>query len=266
MRLCVVHINAEPGSEPYIKLIDEIFSRVKRDDTIIEHRFPRLKRAADLVFGYPYMLNAVDVVHLLAEADREGFDGAMVACTGDPGVAQARSLASIPIVGPFEASLHLACCYGYKIGVVTVQDRAWAEVCEMIVSANGLLGRCAGVRRIEISSASAFTSGFANPSFVAAEIERQARIVVDQGANAIVLGSAGLSCIASAAGLNQLVDLGVPVFDSLCVGLKTLEMRVDLTQKFGLPEISRTGYLEKFAAEDATRVRKLFAANSNTVS
>jgi len=258
MKLCIIHINAEKGSEPYTKLIDGIFSKVKNPDTELVHRFARLKRASDTIFAYPYFINSLDVIHRFYEASQEGFDGAMVACCGDPGVIPARSISAIPVVGPFAAAMHLACGYGHKFGVVTVIDRPWLEACDTIVAANGLTSRCAGIRGIDISSQEAFTRGFAEPKFVADEIERQSKILVDQGANSIVIGSAGMSCIASVAGLNQISGMGVPIFDSLSVGLKTLEMRVQLTQKGGLPVTSRVGMTELFKPDDAARVRKLF--------
>jgi allantoin racemase len=259
MRLCVVHINAEKGSEPYTELIDGIFNRVKRPDTEVVHRWARLKRASDTVFAYPYMINAVDVVRCMVEASREGFDGAMVACSGDAGIAQARTLSDMPIVGPWEATLHLAASYAYKIGVVTVEDRGWAEVCDSLVTSNGLQSRCAGVRRIDIPSSQAFTRGFAEPEWVAAAIEKQARQLAEDGAGAITIGSAGLSCMASVAGLSQLADLGVPVFDTLSVGLKTLELRVDLGRTLGLPPIGRLGYMERLDDQSYDRVTRLFA-------
>jgi allantoin racemase len=259
MKLCIIHINAESGSGPYTEQIDAIFNKIKRPETTLVHKYARLKRASDTIFTYPYLLNKVDVIHRFVDADREGFDGAMVACSGDPGVGEARSLASIPVVGPMEAALHLACGYAYKFGVVTVEDRAWSEVCEMLVASNGLLGRCAGVQRIDITSQEAFTTGFADGAAkVVAEIEKQARVLIDKGASAIVLGSAGLSTIASHAGLSQVPGLGVPIFDVLSIGLKTLEMRVDLTRSLGLPVTSRTGYMEHFSRHDTDRIRKQF--------
>lgn len=258
MKLCVIHINAEKGSEPYTKLIDGIFDKVKDPTTEIVHRFARLKRASDTIFSYPYYINSLDVVHRFAEASEEGFDGSMVACCGDPGVTQGRSLSKVPVVGPFAAAMHLACGYGAKFGVVTVIDRPWIEACDAIVAANGLSGRCAGIRGIDISSKEAFTRGFAEPQFVADEIVRQSRILVEQGANSIVIGSAGMSCISSVAGLCQIEDLGVPIFDSLSVGLKTLEMRVQLSQRTKLPVTSRVGLTELFNPEDANRVKGLF--------
>ena len=258
MNLCVIHINAEKGSEAYAELIDGIFDKVKAEGTKITHRFARLKRAADTTYAYPYFINSLDVAHRFHEASEDGFDGVMVACSGDPGVIQARSISKVPVVGPMAASMHWACEYGSKFGIVTTADRSWYEAVDMIVAANGLTSRCSGMRGIEIPSKEAFTRGFTEPSYVAAEIERQARKLVDEGANSIVLASAGLSCIAAVAGLTQLEDIGVPVFDVLTIGLKTLEMRVDLTRKAGLPPTSRIGLTELFAAADTARVKALF--------
>jgi len=257
MELTVVHINAEHGSEPYTEMVGRVFDKVIRPDTKITHRWAKLKRASDTVFGYPYLLNSVDVIHNIVDAAGGGADGAMVACSGDPGITEARTLVDIPVVGPWEATLHLASSYAYRFGVVTVEDRAWAETCHSLIGKNGLLDRCVGVERIETPSAKAFTEGFVNPDFVVADVERQARKLVDRGAGAIVIGSAGLSTMCAAAGLTKL-EGDVPVFETLSIGLKTLEMRVDLTQKGGLPPTSRTGYTQRLADPDGARVRTLF--------
>lgn len=258
MKLCVIHINAEKGSENYTKMIDGIFDGIKSPGTEITHRFARLKRAADTTYAYPYYINSLDVVHRFHEASEDGFDGIMVACSGDPGVIQARSVSRVPVVGPMAASMHWACEYGSKFGVVTTADRSWYEAVEMIVEANGLMRRCSGIRGIEIPSKEAFTRGFVEPSFVADEIERQSRRLIEEGANSIVIASAGLSCIAAVSGLREVAGLEAPIFDVLSVGLKTLEMRVELTTKAGFPPVSRVGMGEHFPSADTARVKALF--------
>ena len=217
--------------------------------------------AADTVFAYPTLLNKVDVVERFIEADRDGFDAAMVACSGDPGVAEARSIAGIPIIGPMEAALHLACTYGHKVGIVTVEDRSWSEYCDMMVGAAGLRDRLSGIGRISIPSKEAFTTGFLNPEVVGKEIERVAAQLVEDGANSIVIGSAGLSVIASTIGLSRLSDTEVPIFDCLSIGLKSAEMRVDLTQKLAIPEYSRAGFGTRMEEKDVERLRSLFAVS-----
>lgn len=258
MKICVVHVNSEEVSAPYAKLIDANFARAKRPDTEITHRFVRrLKRATDTVFPFPILLNKVDVVERFIAAGADGFDGAMVACSGDPGVVEARSIVSMPVVGPMEAALHLAATYGRKIGIVTVADRSWSEYCEAMTEAYGLGDSLAGVERIAMPSQEAFTTGFLNPEIVARQIAECASRLVDQGANSIVIGSAGLSVIASTVGLVE--ASGAPIFDCLTVGLKFTELRADLKLKCGTPETSRVGLTERLAKKDVDRLTNLFS-------
>lgn len=260
MKISIVHVNCEELSGPYTELIENNFNRAKRDDTVLEHRYVRrLKRASDTVFPFPILLNKVDVVEQFLAAGRGGADGVMVACSGDPGVAEARTLLPVPVVGPMEAALHLACTYGYKVGIVTVADRSWSEYCEMMVGAYGLTTRLAGVRRIGISSMEAFTAGFQNPGIVAKAVAHTASELVEDGADAIVIGSAGLSVMSSAAGLTRAPESQAPIFDCLTVGLKMTELRVDLTRRFGLPETSRVGYGGRLPEKDIGRLTSLFA-------
>ena len=259
MKISIVHVNCEALSGPYTKLIEANFNRAKRDDTVLDHRYVRrLKRASDTVFAFPILLNKVDVVEQILAAGRGGADGVLVACSGDPGIAEGRTLLSVPVVGPMEAALHLACTYGYKLGIVTVADRSWSEYCDMMTNNYGLGSRLAGVKSIKIPSMEAFTVGFEKPEIVANAVAETAEELVEQGADAIVIGSAGLSVISSAAGLTRTAASGAPIFDCLTVGLKMTELRVDLVKKFGLPETSRVGYSERLSDKDINRLTTLF--------
>lgn len=260
MNICVVHVNAEKYSGAYTPLVSANFEKAKAAGTAISHRFVQhLKRATDTVFAYPSLLNKIDVAEEMIAAEAEGADAVMVACSGDTGVAEARTLVSIPVVGPMEAALHLACAYGHKIGIVTTADRSWSEYCEMMVAAYGLSSRLAGVRRIATPSSEAFTKGFTQPQEMAREIAANAKVLVEAGANSIVIGSAGMSVMATAAGLARVPEYDAPIFDCLTVGLKTAELRSDLQRKLGVPEVSRTGWGARLAPPDAGRLRKLFA-------
>jgi len=264
MKLAVIHVNAEKYSGLYTELIDGNFRRSKADDTEIVHKYvSRLRRATDTVFAYPTLLNKLDVVEQALVARAEGADAVMVACSGDPGVAEARTLLDVPVVGPMESALHLACTYGRKIGIVTVQDRSWVEYCEMLAHSSGLGDRLAGVRPIRTPSATAFTEGFGRPAEIAKEIAEQARALVEDGANSVVIGSAGLSVMATAAGLAEVPDLGAPVFDCLSVGFKTAELRARLQRSLGVPPCSRVGWSERLSDGDLGRLRKLFQLDNN---
>jgi Asp/Glu/hydantoin racemase len=259
MKICVVHVNCEELSRDYTKLIDANLQRIKRPDTEIVHKYvARLRRATDTILAFPIILNKIDVAQRAVEAEAEGCDAVMIACSGDPGVTEARTLIDIPMVGPMEATLHLAAQYGKKIGIVTVQDPTWLEYCETMTETAGLAGRLAGIRPIDMPSSIAFTDGFADPAPVQASILAAARQLVDCGANTIVLGSAGLSVMASNAGIAQVPDRGVPIFDTMSVGFKTAELRADLGKSLGLPPVSRVGVFEKLDAKNRDRIVRLF--------
>lgn len=259
MKLCVVHVSAEDVSGPYTALIEKNFDRAKRPETVLVHKYVRkLRRATDTVLAYPILLNKVDVVDRLIEAQREGVDGAFVACSGDPGILEGSSILPVPVVGCMEATMHLACTYARKFGVVTVADEGWVEFCDQIVFDHGLSSRYAGVGALGIATSEIFSFGFAEPERACEHIIEAARQLIAKGAQAIVIGSAGLSVMAGAAGLSCVPGTGVPVFDCLTVGLKTTELRVDLAQKLGVPETSRTGLRAHLSDKDLGRLGKLF--------
>lgn len=259
MKICVIHVNCEELSEAYTKIISANFDRVKRAETEIVHKYvAHLRRATDTVFPLPILLNKIDVVQRIVEAEAEGADGVMVACSGDPGVAEGRTLVDFPVVGPMEAGLHLAATYGKKIGIVTTADPSWSEYCGTIAEICGLGGRVAGVERIDIPSAKAFTEGFETPEPVREAIIAAAKKLVAAGANTIVLGSAGLSTIASATELAEVPGMGIPVFDVLSVGLKTTELKIDLHRSLGMPSASRIGMYERLDPADRGRIARLF--------
>ena len=97
------------------------------------------------------------------------------------GAVQSCTRATAPSANP----RHLACGY-VKLGVVTAKTLPGQSLGNAAAS---------GVQRIDIPSHGAFTVGFADVAGkVAAQIEKQARVLVDV-AGAIILGSAGLSGI-----------------------------------------------------------------------
>jgi len=259
MKLCIVHINQEAVSGPYTELLTNNFNRIKRDDTVIEHKYVKcLKRATDTIVSYFIQLNRTEIINCFRAAAKEGYDGAMVACSGDPGVAEGQDITGIPIIGPMEAALFMACMYGNKYGILTVADRRWSEYCEELTVRYGIHSRLAGVQRISVPSSEAFTKGFADKEWMGKEIKAKAKMLIEAGANSVVIGSAGLSTIAASAGITRPDDYDAPIFDCLSVGLKMLEMRVDMVKHLDIPSISRVGSHEPVKEEDIVRVNKLF--------
>jgi allantoin racemase len=54
----------------------------------------------------------------LAEAERQGFDGVVIGCSGDPGLAEARRMLQIPVAAPLDAALHLSAQLGQRVAIL----------------------------------------------------------------------------------------------------------------------------------------------------
>lgn len=61
------------------------------------------------------------VIEATVQAEKDGFDGVIIGCTGDPGVDGAREMVKIPVIGPAQASY---------------------VVCSMLAAASPLSRRC----------------------------------------------------------------------------------------------------------------------------
>jgi Asp/Glu/hydantoin racemase len=259
MQIGVVHVTTEAVSGPYTDMITANLERAKSDSTEVVHRYVgHMRRATDTAIAYPTLLNKVDVIKEMVELEQEGVDAVFVACSGDTGVSEARSLLSIPVVGPMEAAMSLAVSYGWRFGIVTVEDRTWASWMDQMVHTYGFGARYAGFRRLETPTARVFTEGFSDPSLVETDIRGRCDEMTAAGADAILLGSAGLSTFATSFGLAAAGSPEVPVFDVLCVGLKFAELRAELSSRLGVPAVSRAGWHELFDPGDRERVDRLF--------
>jgi allantoin racemase len=259
MRVGVVHVTTEASSKPYTKMITETLDRARNERTELVHRYVgHLRRATDTAIAYPTLLNKVDIVSEIVALEHDGVDAVLVACSGDPGVAEARTLVSIPVVGPMEAAFGLVLGYGWRFGIVTVEDRTWSSNMDQMVNAVGLTSRYAGQRTLHTPTKVIFTKGFEEPSLVIDDISARVREMVDAGADSILIGSAGLSTFCSYVRLAGIDDPEVPIFDVITVGLKFAELRAELHRQVGVPAISRAGWYARYPFDDHVRVNRQF--------
>ncbi len=85
---------AFPGTEVFVR-------KVTRGTESIESRL-------DEVYAAPVILDEV------YQAEKDGFDACIVGCAGDAGVAVAKDVARIPVIGPLEASIAVAQILGRR--------------------------------------------------------------------------------------------------------------------------------------------------------
>lgn len=143
------------------------------------------------------------------------FDGYLIACFGDPGLAAARELASVPVLGIAEAAMHTACLIGSRFSIVTTLSRT-IPIAERLVRDYGLTGRCARIRACDLPVAALEeTDGEARRRLLG----ECRRALAEDGSDTLVLGCAGMADLTAWLG----DKLGVPVVDGVAAGVRLLE-------------------------------------------
>jgi allantoin racemase len=182
-----------------------------------------------------YVDEAYSVPGLLAEIRRAQAgplppDAVVVACFDDTGLEAARCVADGPVIGIGEAAFHAASFLAHRFSVVTTLSRSIAAIETNLVK-YGLDRRCARVRASEVPVLELDDPASDARARISAEI---ARALEEDGAEAIVLGCAGMADLAKA--LSQ--AHGVPVVDGVAAAVATAEALVGL----GLATSRRSSY------------------------
>ena len=261
MKLCYVNTNTEEASRPFLSIVAKLLRQVARPDTEIDIKSvsPGLERISD---GHPYFffLNKKSIVERIIEAERQGYDAAVVGCFLDPGVSEARGIVNIPVIGLGESTMHFACQLGKKFGIISPNMPPIISETEDKIRIHGLQDRVIphSVRGISMSIYDVFTKGMQNPKIVAEDIVQKAKECVDEGADVVIVGCNGLAPFCTASGVAKVGEDEIPLIDCVSVGIKTAEMVVDLNKKLGLPFISRAGFYSLPRQKDLDRVRTSF--------
>jgi allantoin racemase len=97
-----------------------------------------------------------DIINKTILAEKEGFDAVIIDCMADPGLFAARESVRIPVVGPVEASMHLAAILGHRFSFIALldEDRAFTENLAKLYGLPRKLAsvRCIGVPVLEINT------------------------------------------------------------------------------------------------------------------
>jgi len=149
-------------------------------------------------------------------------DAVIVGCFGDPGVAALRELLECPVIGPFEASLHVAAQLGLRVGVVTALDCV-IPMLDRLVRSMGQSEIYAGATAVNVPVLDLTRDPVGRALQVAAAAEP---LVRTRGADALVLGCMSMAFLNIAEQVSE--SCGVPVVNPARCALRTAEMLLDL--------------------------------------
>jgi len=176
--------------------------------------------------GVPYIATRAEAaiggavaLEMLAE-HREGYDAAIIAAFGDPGLGGARELLTYPVIGMAEAAMLTACMVGQRFALVTFSRalEPWYREC---VAYHGLTQRLAGVLVASGRYASIDTLQDELADELVALAERSAK---EDGADVVILAGAPLAGLAGK--IRHRVAL--PLVDGVVAAVKQAEALIAL--------------------------------------
>jgi allantoin racemase len=190
----------------------------------------------DEAFAVPGLIRA-----LLEAPDA---DAGIIACFDDTGLDAARSVARFPVVGICEAALVTAAQLAKRIAIVTTLARS-------IVPLEELVRRYGFADRALVTACNVAVLDLEKTGSGAAEkLDAEIALALDKGAEAVVLGCAGMADLA----LTLSQRFGIPVIDGVAAAVKQAEALVGLNLttsrrgSYAFPAAkSYAGMLEPFA-------------------
>ena len=232
-KIKILWISPGTGAGEFDNRIKRIFDSIKRDD--VEVDVTRLSKGPPHLEYKSYEpLILVETLEKIVEAERNGYDAVIIGCFDDPGLQEARELVSIPVIGPGETCMHIACMLGHKFSIVTVKKEALART-EDHVFMYGLEKKLASFRFLNIG----VLEMKKEPERTYEAILRESKKAIEEDdAEVIVLG-----CTVETGFMEQLIkELKVPVIDAAVVSFKFAEMLADLKKKTRLSHSKIYGY------------------------
>lgn len=156
-------------------------------------------------FGVETQVHSDQVVLPLVDLVRKRSDAAafVIACYSDPGIDACRSAALVPVFGIQESGVLMALSRADRIGIVGISP-ASEKRHRFYMRRMGVLDRVAGERALNMS-----VDDTARGADTFARLSEVGRALIGDGAEALVLGCAGMAVHRGP--LEQ--ELGIPVID-----------------------------------------------------
>ena len=207
-KILVINPNTNPKNTDVIaKAIKPFTPNGVQVDTVSPEKGP-----VGLESYYHNYLASVNVHERIVQAEKEGYDGVVIACYGDPGIEAAKELVDIPVVGITEASYALARILGTKFLVIVSAETAVPRQIRYIKSL-GIPDYQYAVRPIGLTVLGVMSDRLNAKELIANNCDIALK---ETGAEVIVMGCSGFS------GLRKDLEklLNVPIIDPVVAGVQ----------------------------------------------
>lgn len=198
------------------------------------------KGTFELNFVYNDSLNNREIMENYIKAEEEGYAAIAVGCFLDPRIHEAREILEIPIASLGEVSMHFACFFGAKFGIVTPGPLLKEKFYEPLLREYGLEHRCVGMDHLNIPFEQQ-AKAFSEPDEHIKEFMRVAKKLIEKGADVIISGCGMCNAMLSQNKISQIEGTGVPYVDGSMALMKTVETMILMKENLGT-KVSRKGY------------------------
>lgn len=186
----------------------------------------------------PYFerLNDLQIVNKIIDAERSGFDAAVIGCINDPGLKEARGAVDIPVTSVFESALILAQVVGHRFACIGMSSRVIPVALQNLRS-YGLMEKMIPhkpIRFFELDFARFIDFIKGRDDGLIGEFQRVAAECVQDGADVVIPAHGYLGPALTMRGIKEVEGAGVPIVDGNAAALKLAETLVDLQRAIGL--------------------------------
>ena len=206
-KILVINPNTNPKNT---KVIADAITPFTPEGTQVDVVSPD-KGPVGLESYYHNYLASVNVHERIVQAEKEGYDGVVIACYGDPGIEGAKELVDIPVIGITEASYALARILATKFLVVVSAATAVPRQIRYIKSL-GIPDFQYDVRPIGLTVLGVMSDRISAKDLIANNCEVALN---ETGSELIVMGCSGFSGLR--ADLEK--QLNVPIIDPVVAGV-----------------------------------------------
>jgi allantoin racemase len=183
-------------------------------------------------FGPPWVESSVEsglavpgTVAKIIQAEQDGIDAVIINCMSDTAVNEARACVTIPVLGPFETCMHLACQLGVKYSFITMVDEVIQDM-ENRATLSGMADQLASIRSIQMPCAEML----AEPEERHRRLIKSAKLAIrEDGAGVIVFGCTEMAGSGEPVRTGLLESgLDVPVIDPIPASVHMATMLLNL--------------------------------------
>jgi len=167
--------------------------------------------------SYEEYLSIPATVERVVQSEKEGYDGVILGCFGDPGLDDMRETVKIPVIGPGETSMVTAAILGHRFSIITVMDSVIPSL-EKLAKVVGVERKLASVRSVNIPVLELGK----DMEVTKKKIIEEAEIALEHDRSDVII----LGCMSMAfMGISEEIQekLGIPVVNPAYVSLKILE-------------------------------------------